>query len=146
MFDCLANCASKASAREKYQPIRNQVVDSTIAAVTCKKHHVGSLCSMFRQKLFARLANPFCVCQARCWTKTFRFFFSGGVTYKCLCNILQNALTFIHHLIQLFRERLSEKVHATIHIVGGLEFTVLQRNLREWHERPWTYVCECWGK
>ena len=47
--------------------------------------------------------------------------------------------------IQLFRERLSEKVHATIPkgIVGGFEFTVLQRNLKEWHERPWTYVCEC---
>ena len=40
--------------------------------------------------------------------------------------------------IQLFRERLSEKAHATIRkgIVGELEFTVLQRNLKEWHERP----------
>ena len=36
--------------------------------------------------------------------------------------------------IQLFPERLSEKVHATILkvIVGGFEFTVLQRNLKEW--------------
>ena len=36
-------------------------------------------------------------------------------------------------VIQLFRERLSEKVHATIPkgIVGGFEFTVLQRNLKE---------------
>ena len=44
--------------------------------------------------------------------------------------------------------RLSEKVHSTIPkgIVGGVEFTVLQRNLREWHERPWTYVCECQRK
>ena len=35
--------------------------------------------------------------------------------------------------IQLFRERLSETVHATIPkgIVGGFEFTVLQRNLKE---------------
>ena len=35
--------------------------------------------------------------------------------------------------IQLFRERLSEKVHATIPkgIVEGFEFTVLQRNLKE---------------
>ena len=35
--------------------------------------------------------------------------------------------------IQLFRERLSEKVHATIPkgIVGGFEFTVLQGNLKE---------------
>ena len=36
-------------------------------------------------------------------------------------------------LIQLFRERLSEKVHATIPkgIMGAFEFTVLQRNLKE---------------
>ena len=42
--------------------------------------------------------------------------------------------------IQLFRERLSEKVHATIPkgIVGGFEFTVLQRKLEQWHERSWT--------
>ena len=38
----------------------------------------------------------------------------------------------------LFRERLSEKVHATIPkgIVGSFEFTFVQRNLKEWHERP----------
>ena len=44
--------------------------------------------------------------------------------------------------IQLFRERLSEKVHATIPkgIVGGFKFAVPQRNLKEWHERPWIYV------
>ena len=48
--------------------------------------------------------------------------------------------------IQLFRERLSDKVHATTAkcIVGGLEFTVFQRNLKKWQERPWTYVYECW--
>ena len=47
--------------------------------------------------------------------------------------------------IQLFRERLSDKVHKTTakDIVGGFEFTVFQRNLEEWQERPWTYVCEC---
>ena len=35
--------------------------------------------------------------------------------------------------VQLFRERLSEKVHATIPkgIMGGFEFTVLQRNVKE---------------
>ena len=44
--------------------------------------------------------------------------------------------------IQPFGERLSEKVHATIPkgIVGGFECTVLHRNLKEWHERPWAYV------
>ena len=42
------------------------------------------------------------------------------------------------YYIQPFRGRLSEKVHATIPkgIVGGFEFTVFQRNLKEWHERP----------
>ena len=46
--------------------------------------------------------------------------------------------------IQLFQERLSEKVHATIPkgIVGDIESTVFQRNFKEWHEKPWTYVCE----
>ena len=42
-------------------------------------------------------------------------------------------LYFSSYHIQLFRERLSEKVHATIPkgIVGGFEFTVLQRNLKK---------------
>ena len=49
-----------------------------------------------------------------------------------------------YFFIQLFRERLSEKVHATIPkgIVGGFVCPVLQRNLKEWHERPRTYVRE----
>ena len=39
---------------------------------------------------------------------------------------------------------MSEKVHATIPkgIVGGFEFTVFQRNLREWQERPWKCAFE----
>ena len=39
------------------------------------------------------------------------------------------------YYIQLFRERLSEKAHATIPkgIVGGFQCTVLQRNLKEWY-------------
>ena len=47
--------------------------------------------------------------------------------------------------VRLFRERLLEKVHATIPkgIVGGLVFPVLQRNLKEWHKRPRTYVRKC---
>ena len=47
--------------------------------------------------------------------------------------------------IKLFPERLSQTVHVTIlkDIVGSFEFTALQGNLKEWHERPWTYVCEC---
>ena len=49
---------------------------------------------------------------------------------------------------KLFRERLSEKLPVTIPIgiVGWFELTVLHRNLKEWHERPWTYVCECLTK
>ena len=43
-----------------------------------------------------------------------------------------------HHL-------LSEKEHATIPkgVVGGFECSVLQTNLKKWHGRPRTYVCEC---
>ena len=26
-------------------------------------------------------------------------------------------------------------------IGGGFEFTVLQRNLKKWHKRPWTSLC-----
>ena len=49
---------------------------------------------------------------------------------------------FSMRYIELFRKRLSDIVHATIPkgIVGGFELTVLQRNLGEWHERPWAYV------
>ena len=40
--------------------------------------------------------------------------------------------------------RLSEKVNATIPkvIVGGFEYIFLQRNLKEWLDRQWTYLCE----
>ena len=41
---------------------------------------------------------------------------------------------------------LHRRLTATIpkDIVGGFELTaVLQRNLKEWHERPWKYFCEC---
>ena len=50
--------------------------------------------------------------------------------------------------IQLFRERLSSKVHATIpqSNVGGFEFTVPQRNFKEGQEKAWTNVCECQRK
>ena len=43
---------------------------------------------------------------------------------------------------------MSEEVLAIIPkgIVGGFEFTVPQRNLKEWHGRPWTHVCECYKK
>ena len=52
-------------------------------------------------------------------------------------------LAFKH--IQLFQERLLEKVHATFlkGIVVGFECTVLQRNLKEWHLRPQTHLFEC---
>ena len=45
--------------------------------------------------------------------------------------------------IQLFRERLLKKVDAKIPkgYVGGFEFTVLQRNLKEWHDREVVEVC-----
>ena len=47
------------------------------------------------------------------------------------------------NIIQLFRERLSEKVHATIPkgIVGGFEFTVLQRKLIDIMTREAMEIC-----
>ena len=49
------------------------------------------------------------------------------------------------YIPQSYFEEGCQEVHATIPkgAVGGFEFTVLQINLKEWHERPWTYVCEC---
>ena len=46
------------------------------------------------------------------------------------------------------RNVVGKKVHVTIPkgIVGGFEFTVFQRNLKEWQERPWIHVCECYRK
>ena len=62
------------------------------------------------------------------------------IALKNCCDLLKTLFC-----IQLFRERLSEKVHSTIPkgIVGGFVSPVLQRNLKEWHERPRTYVREC---
>ena len=63
--------------------------------------------------------------------------------HACLCLfvcLISTVLTtepifnsWLYGSLQLFRQRLSEKVHATILkcIVGGFEFTVLQRNLKE---------------
>ena len=50
--------------------------------------------------------------------------------------------------IQLFLEKLSEKVHAKIQkssIVSSFEFTALQKilNRKNGLLRPWTSVCEC---
>ena len=75
-------------------------------------------------------------------------FFSSGFVVASLFTFCSLAYKLTHGRcshIHLFRERLLEKVHATIPrgIVGGFEFTVLQRNLKEWHGRPRTYVCEC---
>ena len=63
-----------------------------------------------------------------------------GITY-----LLKGGAKQTGHGIQLFRERLSEKGHATIpkDIVGGFVCPVLQRNLKEWHERPRKYVRKC---
>ena len=47
-------------------------------------------------------------------------------------------LMYMYHIyIQLFRERLSEKVQATIPkgIVGGFVCPVLRRNLKEWQRK-----------
>ena len=47
--------------------------------------------------------------------------------------------------IQLFQERLSEKVHVTVPkgIVGGFWVLCSLKKFEKWHWRPRTYVCEC---
>ena len=47
--------------------------------------------------------------------------------------------------IQLFRKKLSEKVHATISkgFVGGFEITVLHRNFERMAREAMDYVSEC---
>ena len=56
--------------------------------------------------------------------------YSANIRDTRASTILQTAIS----------ERLLEKVHATIlkGIVGGLEFSVFQKSLKEWDERPWT--------
>ena len=59
-------------------------------------------------------------------------------------NILMTLCPFVCIHAAILR-KVSEKVMQQSQKVGGFEFTVLQRNLKEWHERPWTcmYVCGC---
>ena len=68
--------------------------------------------------------------------KSYSFFMENVVSRK---KTRLEGMKIKSYKIQLFRERLSEKVHATIPkgIVGGFEFTVFQRNLKEWHEKPY---------
>ena len=63
----------------------------------------------------------------------FLLFSSFSLFIVLFDDVIADTLRYIQRSIQLFRERLSEKVHATIPkgIVGGFEFTVLQRNLKE---------------
>ena len=64
--------------------------------------------------------------------------FGGAYTWRGLFSEFYGSKSSIH----LFRERLSNRMHEITPkgIVGGFEFTVFQRNLIEWQERPWT-VC-----
>ena len=57
----------------------------------------------------------------------------SDVRGNCFYLAFPSKNTILLQNIQLFRERLSGKVHATIlkGIVGGFEFSVFQRNLKE---------------
>ena len=71
---------------------------------------------LFQTKLLSRLSHKVC-----------RLLSSPVLLHKFTIVLIGTPKNATH--IQLFRERLSEKAHATIPIgiVGGLEFTVLQR-------------------
>ena len=68
------------------------------------------------------------------------FFYGRGLFGA---NVFKNPPRYI-----AISRRLSEKVHATIPkgTLGDFEFTVFQRNFKEWHERPQTYVSSAKGK
>ena len=80
-----------------------------------------------------------------------QFFFSAkGLTYCVTIATVIFSLRAKAHLVfrwclQLFRERLSEKVHATIPkgIVGGFEITVLDRSFERMAREAIDYVSEC---
>ena len=67
----------------------------------------------------------------------------GWYAYVDLRFFLKSLSSSLH--IQLFREKLSGKVHATIlkGIVGGFEFFFFKKIWKNWHERPWKCVYEC---
>ena len=69
-----------------------------------------------------------CVTSLLCGPRVDLWPFYGLLCKRFSLYIKSNAVA-----IQLFRERLSGKVHATMPkgIVGGFELTVLQRNLQE---------------
>ena len=54
-------------------------------------------------------------------------------------------LDYTLHVYSCFKKGCQKKVDVTIlkGIVGGFVCPVLQRNLKEWHEWPWTYAYEC---
>ena len=58
---------------------------------------------------------------------------------------LNSLVRLSYRRLQLFRKRLSEKVHATIPkgIVGGFDITVLQRNFERMAREAIDYVSEC---
>ena len=99
---------------------------------------------------------PTYTCNHSYYTIYVRFFATYTCVLSCFVGFLFASIIMIIFLqtliymrtkkvhIQLFREGLSEKVHAPIPkgIVGSFEFAVPQRNLKEWHERPLKCVCE----
>ena len=109
--------------RQALSPVRHPLLSSRVGA----KSHIPSINLVFFQiqlrnfKINNIVSNIFnqLICELQV------------ANIKCKC-------------IQLFWERLSEKGHMTIPkgIEGSLESTVLQRNLKESHWRPWTYVWE----
>ena len=58
--------------------------------------------------------------------------------------IIKSIVAFLKDTYSYFEKGSRIKcTHNRESIVGGFEFTDFQGNLKEWLERPWTYVCEC---
>ena len=90
----------------------------------------------------SRYSHYFCVLGV--YTNFIKQINQAGMQYSLF--ILGQPRTKLYTAIS--RKVLLQKVHATIPRgnVGDFEFTVLQRNLKEWHERPWTFVWSAKGK
>ena len=80
------------------------------------------------------------------------------ISYTCILPMPQPSMVFNHYLLRqvnllhvfsYFKKGCQKKcTQSTIPkgFVGGFEFSILERNSKELHKRPWTYVYECQRK
>ena len=110
-------------------PVQNAFQNSCQHSTTelAQKGYLSMIFQMlFKKKFFLHIIEQFDTRPRR----------RNTITVVLVTRLLPNAHcgdSYVSVRLQLSRERLSEKVHATIPkgIVGGFEFTVFQRRLKE---------------